>query len=140
MCKKVTFCDSEYFEGPVYSAFRKCSYPLTYSTFCCVTASIQNGLNRFGMSWLQSEGKAANKCSAYVRTPSRLLEELPHEAGWENAKSVQSCHRGKGWLLWRISNIKYILICLTLFLVTKWFQMCYFIVFYVFTIIVQFRK
>jgi hypothetical protein len=28
----------------------------------------------------------------------------PHEAGWENAKSVQRCHQGKGWLL-----------CLTLF-------------------------
>ena len=30
-------------------------------------------------------------------------------------KSLQSCHQGKGWLLWRISNIKCILICLTLF-------------------------
>ena len=53
---------------------------------------------------------------------------LPHETGWENAMSVQSCHWGKGWLLWRISNIKYILICLTLFLVTTWFYMCYFVV------------
>ena len=34
---------------------------------------------------------------------------LLHEAGWENAKSVQSSHQGKGWLLWRITNIKYIL-------------------------------
>ena len=39
---------------------------------------------------------------------------LSHEAGWENAKSVQSCLYGKGCLLWRISNIKYVLICLTL--------------------------
>ena len=31
------------------------------------------------------------------------------------AKSVQSCHQGKGWLLWKMWNIKYILICLTLF-------------------------
>ena len=36
-------------------------------------------------------------------------------------------NQGKGWLLWRISNIKYILICST-FLVTTWFHMCYFIV------------
>jgi hypothetical protein len=27
---------------------------------------------------------------------------------------VQSYNQGKGWLLWRISNIKDILICLTL--------------------------
>ena len=40
---------------------------------------------------------------------------LPHEAGLGNAKSVQRCHQGKGWLLWRISNMKYIFICLTLF-------------------------
>jgi hypothetical protein len=25
---------------------------------------------------------------------------------------VQSCHQGKGWLLWRIWNLKPILICL----------------------------
>ena len=50
---------------------------------------------------------------------------LPHEAGWEDVKSVKSCHQGKGWLFWRISNIKYILICLTL---TTWFHTCYFIV------------
>ena len=24
---------------------------------------------------------------------------------------MQSCHQGRGWLLWRYSNIKYILIC-----------------------------
>jgi hypothetical protein len=70
-----------------------------------------------GLEWVgaQSQGKAANKCSAYVETSSRPLEIIPNEAGWENAKSVQSCHQGKGWLVWRISNIKYILICLTLF-------------------------
>ena len=54
---------------------------------------------------------------------------LPHEAGWENAKSVQSCHQGKGLLLWRISNIKYIFICFNTLLVSTWFHMCYLIVF-----------
>ena len=58
----------------------------------------------------QSEVKAANKCSAYVGTPSKRWKSIPCEAGWENAKSVQSCHQGKGWLL---KNRKYI--CLTLF-------------------------
>ena len=69
-------------------------------------------LNLIEMVWDEldrSEGKAANKWPAYVGTPLRLLEKhsrwLPHEAGWENAKSVQSCHQGKGWLLWRISKI-----------------------------------
>jgi hypothetical protein len=38
---------------------------------------------------------------------------------------VQSCHQGKRWLLWRIQNIKYIFICLTLFGITKWVHMCY---------------
>ena len=33
---------------------------------------------------------------------------LPREAGRENAKSVQRCQQGKGWLLWRILNIKYL--------------------------------
>jgi hypothetical protein len=37
---------------------------------------------------------------------------------------VQSCHQGKGWRHWGISNIKYILICLTLFLV-KWFHVLF---------------
>ena len=51
---------------------------------------------------------------------------IPGEAGWENAKSVESCHQDKAWLLWRISNIKYILI--NPFLVTTWLYMCYFII------------
>jgi hypothetical protein len=46
---------------------------------------------------------------------SGVAECLCFNFGWENAKSVQNCHQGKGWLLWRISNIKYILICLTPF-------------------------
>ena len=34
----------------IYSAFRKYSYPLTDSTFCCVTAWLQNGFSRFFFS------------------------------------------------------------------------------------------
>jgi hypothetical protein len=44
---------------------------------------------------------------------------------------VQSCLQGKGWLLWRICNLKYIcskLYLFNTFLVTIWFHMCYFIV------------
>jgi hypothetical protein len=42
-------------------------------------------------------------------------KSIPREAGWEKAKNVLRCHQGKGWLLRRIKNIKYILICWTLF-------------------------
>ena len=55
------------------------------------------------------------------------------------AKSVQSCHQGKGWLLWRISYIKYILICFNTFLVITWFHVL-FNSFNVFIIILQCRK
>ena len=41
-------------------------------------------------------------------------KSIPGEAGWENAKSVQSCYQGRRRLLWRISNITHIWICLTL--------------------------
>ena len=47
--------------------------------------------NRDGLGWngSQSESKRANKCSASLRTPSRLLENhfrwLPHEAHRANA-------------------------------------------------------
>ena len=52
-----------------------------------------------GLGWVgPRKGKAAIKCSAYVRTPSRLLKKHSRWAGWENAKSVESCHQGKGWL------------------------------------------
>ncbi len=60
--------------------------------------------NRDGLGWdePQSEGKRANKCSAFLGTPSRLFENhfrwLPHEAHWENAKSVQSSNQSKGCL------------------------------------------
>ena len=45
------------------------------------------------------------------------------EAGLENDKSVQSC-QGKGWLIWRIYFDLF-----NTFLLTTWFQVCYFIVF-----------
>jgi len=66
-----------------------------------------------GLGWVgpQSEGKAANKCSAHLGTPSKLLKQhswwLPREAEWENAKRVPSCHQSKWWLLRIIYNITY---------------------------------
>jgi hypothetical protein len=50
-----------------------------------------------GSSTLRKEIPQMNKAHLIIVMPSRWL---PHEAGWENAKSVQSCHQGKGWLLW----------------------------------------
>ena len=61
-----------------------------------------------GLGWdgQQCEGERANKCSASLGTPLRLLENhfrwLLHEAHRENAKSVQSRNQSKGWLFWRI--------------------------------------
>ena len=76
--------------------------------------------------------KEINKAYLFIEMHSRWL---PLETGWENAKRVQCCHQGKGWLLWTISNIKYILICWKLFGLLQ-YSMCYFIV-YVFTITLQ---
>ncbi len=47
--------------------------------------------------------KEIKKCSqqvqAYMEAPSKTLRKAfqvdPHEVGWENAKSVQSCNVGK---------------------------------------------
>ena len=65
-------------------------------------------------------------------------KSIPGEAGWENAKSVQNCHQGKRWLLWRISYQIYFDL-LNTFLVTTWFYVL-FHSFNVFTIILQCRK
>ena len=48
------------------------------------------------------EGEAAKKCSAYVGTPSRLLQNHSSHS-W--LREWQECHQGKGWVLWRIKNI-----------------------------------
>jgi hypothetical protein len=61
----------------------------------------------------QSEGKAANKCSACVVDSFKTVgKSISGEAGWENAKSVQ-----KGGYLKNHT-----------FLVITWFHVCYFIV------------
>jgi hypothetical protein len=66
--------------------------------------------NWHGLGWvrLQSEGNVANKCSAYVGTHSR----------WSWFREYQECTKlssRQTVAIWRISNIKYILICLSLF-------------------------
>ena len=79
---------------------------------CCIRwPGLHNHPNWDGL-WLvgpQSEGKAANKCSAYVGTPSRLLEK---KFLMKLVERIHSCHQGKGWLLW-----------IWPFLVTTWFHM-----------------
>ena len=79
-----------------------------------------------GLGWVgpQSEKKAANKCSAYVGTPSRLLEKHSSRSWF---RECQECAKllARQWVA-TLKNQKYILICLTL-LVTTWFHMCYFI-------------
>ena len=57
-------------------------------------------LNPIEMVWDESVSrvKAANKCSAYVGTPSRLLEKHSRWSWLRECQEVQSCHQGKGWL------------------------------------------
>ena len=61
-------------------------------------------LNHIEMVWDESDCRVKEK----QPTSAQHMWELLRDWSWENAKSVQSCHQGKGWLLWRISNVKYI--------------------------------
>ena len=66
-----------------------------------------------GLVGPQSEGKAANKCSAYGRTPSRLLEK---HSRWSWLRECQECAK--------LSSMEEILIENT-FLVTAWFHVLF---------------
>ena len=87
--------------------------------------------NLIEMVWDELDCREKEKQPTSAQHMWELLRDswksIPCESGLENANSVQSCHQGKVWLLWRISNWKYILICLTV-LVTTWFDICYFTV------------
>ena len=68
-----------------------------------------------GLGWVgpQSEGKAANKYSANVGTPSRLLEK---HSRWSWLRECQVCAKlSSRQRVATLKNITYILICLTLF-------------------------
>ena len=71
-------------------------------------------LNPIEMVWDELDHKVKEKQPTSAQHMWELLQvcwkSIPGEAGWKNARSAQSCHQGKGWLLWRISNLKYILI------------------------------
>ena len=78
-----------------------------WAIFCIPTLPCHNTSD-----WLKHIKKERNSINLLLTKAQLLIVThsrwLPHEAGWENANSVQSCHQGKGWLLWRFSNIKYI--------------------------------
>ena len=83
-----------------------------------------------GLGWVgpQSEGKAANKCSAYVGTPSRLLEK---HSRWSWLRECQECAKlSSRQRVATLKNLKYKIYfdLFNTFLVTTWFHMCYFIV------------
>ena len=63
-------------------------------------------LNPIEMVWDVLESRVKEKQPKSAPHMWELLQDvwksIPREAGWENSKSVQSCHQGKGWLLWRI--------------------------------------
>ena len=74
-----------------------------------------------GLGWV---GPQSN-CSAYVGTPSRLMEK---HSRWGNAKCAKLSSRQR---VATLKNLKYkiYLDLFNTFLVTTWFHMCYFIVF-----------
>ena len=60
-------------------------------------------LNKIGMVWDESDRRVKEKQPTSAQHMWELLQDclksILVEAGRENAKSVQSCHQGKGWLL-----------------------------------------
>ena len=86
--------------------------------------------NLDGLGWvgLQSEGKAANKCLAYVGTPSRLLEK---HSSWSWLRECQECAKLTSRIrVAALKNLQYKIYfdMFNRFLVTTWFHMCYFLV------------
>jgi hypothetical protein len=53
-----------------------------------------------GLGWVgpQNEGKADNKCSTYMGTPSRLLEMHSRWSWLKECQECASCYQGIGWL------------------------------------------
>ena len=83
-----------------------------------------------GLGWvgLLCERKAANKCSAYVGAPSRLLEK---HSSWSWLRECQECaNLSSRQMVATLKNLKYNIYfdLFNTFLVTTWFHMCYFIV------------
>ena len=82
------------------------------------------------LGWVgpQSEGKSTNKCSAYVGTPSRLLEK---HSWWGWLRECQECAKlSSRQRVATLKNLKSKIYFdfFNTFLVTTWFDMCYFIV------------
>ena len=63
-------------------------------------------LNPINMVRDESDRRVKEKQPTSAQHMWELLQEcwksIPGVAGWENDKSVQSCHQGKGWLLFSI--------------------------------------
>ena len=93
---------------------------------CCIRwPGLHNHTTSTQLGWvgLQSDGKAANKFSAYVGTPSRWLQK---HSRWSWLRECQECAKWSSRQ--RMATLKNLKYNLTLFLVTTWFHMCYFIV------------
>ena len=82
------------------------------------------------LGWVgpQSEGKAANKCSAYEGTSSRLLEK---HSSWSWLRECQECAKlSSRQRVATLKNLKSKIYfdLFNTFLVTTWFHRCYFII------------
>ena len=60
-------------------------------------------LNPIEMVWEELDRRVKEKQPTSAQHMWKQLQDcwqsVTHEAGWENAKSVQRCHQGTGWLL-----------------------------------------
>ena len=99
------------FRTPTHSRFS------IYSLVPCHNTT--DWLKRIKKERAFEQGSPVNWNAFQVTTSWSWLRECQECAKLSSRKRVAN---------WRISNIKYILICLTLFLVTTWFRVCYFIV------------
>ena len=107
---------------------------------CCISwpglhnPPTSNKLRWFVMSFTsqQSEGIAANKCSAYVGTPSRLLENYSR---WSWLREYQECAKLSSRL--RVATLKNLKYLFNTFFVNNMIPYVLFHSFDVFTIILQ---
>ena len=84
-------------------------WPIRRVMECCISYAWppqSPDLNPIEMVWDELDRRVKEKQPTSTEHMWELLQDcwksIPGEAGWENAKSVQSCHQGKGWLHWRI--------------------------------------
>lgn len=83
---------------------------------CCIRRPGRHSHLTRTQVWDETDHKATGPMCTPHQTPSRLLENLFRwpDSHPENTKSVWSRNQSKGWLFWKISNLKHVLSYFTL--------------------------